>query len=118
MAVFVLSKNKKSLTPRSEKRARLLLSKQAVVHPNHPFTIRLKKQTGAETQPVQLKFDPSSRYTEAALVMDLPTQMKALCLFELQYRGHQISKALTQRQAYRRKRRNKRRYYLNPKIAC
>lgn len=111
MAVFVLSKNKKPLMPCSEKRARILLSKkQAVVHQHYPFTIRLKKQTGNETQPIQLKIDPGSRYTGVALVMDLPTLMRALCLFELQHRGHQISEALTQRRAFRRRRRNQLRY--------
>jgi hypothetical protein len=111
MAVFVLSKNKKPLMPCSEKRARLLLSKkQAVVHKTYPFTIRLKKQTGNATQPLQLKIDPGSRYTGVALVMDLPTLMRALCLFELQHRGHQISEALTQRRAFRRRRRNQLRY--------
>jgi hypothetical protein len=74
MAVFVLSKNKQSLMPCSEKRARLLLSKkQAVVHQYYPFTIRLKKQTGSVTQSIQLKIDPGSRFTGVALVMSLPS---------------------------------------------
>lgn len=111
MAVFVLSKNKKPLMPCSEKRARLLLSrKQAVVHLTYPFTIRLKKQTGNATQPLQLKIDPGSRYTGIALVVDLPMLMKAICLFELQHRGYQISESLTQRRAFRRRRRAQLRY--------
>jgi 5-methylcytosine-specific restriction endonuclease McrA len=111
MAVFVLSKNKKPLMPCSEKRARILLSKkQAVVHQFYPFTIRLKKETGCDRQPVQIKLDPGSRFTGVALVIDLPTLMRTLCLFELQHRGYQISEALTQRRAFRRRRRNQLRH--------
>lgn len=111
MAVFVLSKNKHPLMPCSEKRARLLLSrKQAVVHQHYPFTIRLKRKTGFNIQSIQLKIDPGSRFTGVALVMSLPALMRTLCLFELQHRGYQISEALTQRRAFRRRRRNQLRY--------
>jgi len=116
MAVLVLDKRKNPLMPCSEKRARLLLSrKQAVVHRLYPFTLRLKNRIGGTVQPVRLKLDPGSKVTGVALVREaevvapatgeLQRQAHVLMLAELQHRGQQIREALTQRRAFRRRRR-------------
>ncbi|MBN2866366.1 MAG: RRXRR domain-containing protein [Thiotrichales bacterium] len=107
MAVFVLDKNKKPLMPCSEKRARLLLSRnRAVVHLMYPFTIRLKDRVGGDIQEVHLKLDPGAKTTGVALGLKSDMQLKALFLAHLEHRGFAISEALTQRRAFRRRRRN------------
>ena len=71
MSVFVLDQHKQPLMPCSEKRARLLLSRQrAVVHRVMPFTIRLKDRRVEDShlQPVALKLDPGSKTSGVALV--------------------------------------------------
>lgn len=107
MAVFVLGKNKKPLMPCSEKRARLLLSRnRAVVHLMYPFTIRLKDRVGGDIQEVHLKLDPGAKTTGIALGLKSKEALKALFLSHLEHRGFSISEALTQRGAFRRRRRN------------
>lgn len=107
MAVFVLDRHKKALMPCSEKRARLLLSKgRAVVHKTYPFTIRLKDRTGGLTQPVHVKLDPGSKTTGMAVVVQGNGCLRVKNLFHLAHRGHLIRDALTQRSAFRRRRRN------------
>ncbi|MCR5814759.1 MAG: RRXRR domain-containing protein [Desulfovibrio sp.] len=64
MAVFVLDRHKKSLTPCSEKRARQLLERRrARVHRMHPFTIRLVDRLLRDSvvSEVVMKIDPSCR---------------------------------------------------------
>ena len=107
---FVLDSRKKPLMPCSNKRARLLLERRrARVHKLYPFTIRLVDRTVEEskTQEVQLKIDPGSRVTGIAIVRE---DSEVLKLAELTHRGHAISEALTQRSAFRRRRRGKLRY--------
>lgn len=109
MAVFVLDRHKQALMPCSEKRARLLLSKsRAVVHKHYPFTIRLKDRLVSESslQNAQVKLDPGSKTTGLAVVVQGVGKLKVKNLFYLAHRGHQISEALTQRKAFRRRRRN------------
>jgi 5-methylcytosine-specific restriction endonuclease McrA len=118
MAVFVLDKRKKPLMPCSEKRARLLLDRgRARVHRLVPFTIRLidREQEDCTLQPVRLKLDPGSKTTGMALVREsqevdpdtgeVQRSAHALFLAELAHRGHAIRDALTQRRAFRRRRR-------------
>jgi RRXRR protein/HNH endonuclease len=108
MSVLVLDKKKQALMPCSEKRARLLLSRKlAVVHRMHPFTIRLKKRIGGETQPIQIKLDPGSKTTGVALVVLLKDRIKVLNLFHLQHRGQAIKDALESRRGHRCMRRAK-----------
>ncbi|MBO0860331.1 MAG: RRXRR domain-containing protein [Chloracidobacterium sp.] len=117
MAVFVLGKKKQPLMPRSEKRARLLLERgRAVVAPVHPFTIRLKDRVSGDTHPVAVKIDPGSRTTGIAVVREnestdtetgeLWREATVLALMELEHRGGLISKKLTARAAFRRRRRS------------
>jgi 5-methylcytosine-specific restriction endonuclease McrA len=123
MAVFVLDKRKKPLMPCSEKRARLLLERgRARVHRLVPFTIRLvdRLQEESALQPVRLKLDPGSKTTGIALVREEQTvddttgavlrKATVLMLLELRHRGHAIRDALTQRRAFRRRRRANLRY--------
>ena len=125
MAVFVLDKRKKPLMPCSEKRARLMLERgRARVHRMVPFTIRLVDRLveGSVLQPLRLKLDPGSKTTGIALVrereretVDVSTgeivrAITILMLLELKHRGHAIRDALTQRGAFRRRRRGKLRY--------
>lgn len=107
MSVFVLDKRKSPLMPCSEKRARLLLARgRAVVVRAYPFTIRLKDRLGGDVQPVRVKIDPGSKTTGIAVVREKGQKQHVLALIDLIHRGHQISKNLEQRQAFRRRRRN------------
>ncbi len=113
MAVFVLDKNKKPLMPCSEKRARLLLSRQmAVVHRRFPFTIRLKSRTQVESslQNVRLKIDPGSKTTGIAIVREEEQTHHVLSLIEIVHRGFLIRESLTKRKQFRRRRRGNLRY--------
>jgi 5-methylcytosine-specific restriction endonuclease McrA len=123
MAVLVLDKRKRPLMPCSEKRARLLLERgRARVHRMVPFTIRLvdRLRENSVLQPVRLKLAPGSRTSGMALVREEETvddttgevlrKATVLMLLELKHRGHAIRDALTQRRAFRRRRRGKLRY--------
>jgi 5-methylcytosine-specific restriction endonuclease McrA len=119
MAVFVLDKRKKPLMPCSEKRARLLLERgRARVHRLVPFTIRLvdRLQEESALQPVRLKLDPGSKTTGIALVREFEETSEihkiahVVFLAELHHRGDAIRDALTQRRAFRRRRRANLRY--------
>jgi 5-methylcytosine-specific restriction endonuclease McrA len=122
LAVFVLDKHKHPLMPCTEKRARLLLERgRARVHCFIPFTIRLTYRLAEESvlQPIRLKLDPGSKTTGIALVREQDTEattqesirtLIVLKLIELQRRGQTIRDALTQRRAFRRRRRGNLRY--------
>ncbi len=70
MFVFVLSKDKKPLSPCHPARARKLLNKgRAAVYRRYPLTIILKEETKTEiTQNHRLKIDPGSRTTGIAIL--------------------------------------------------
>ena len=104
--------------PCSEKRARLLLDRgRARVHRMVPFTVRLvdRRTEDSVLQPLRVKLDPGSKTTGIALVreseeVDVDTgeaRMAAhvVLLAELTHRGQAIRDALTQRRAFRRRRR-------------
>jgi 5-methylcytosine-specific restriction endonuclease McrA len=123
MAVFVLDKRKRPLMPCSEKRARLLLSRgRARVHRMVPFTIRLVDRLVEDStlQPMRLKLAPGSKTSGMALVREEETvddttgevlrKATVLMLLELKHRGHAIRDVLTQRRAFRRRRRGNLRY--------
>lgn len=83
------------------KARKLLRSGEAVVANRLPFTIRLKKQTSQNIQPVELKLDPGSKFTGIALVAnDAPVY-----LAELEHRGQEIKNNLEARSRCRRRRR-------------
>jgi 5-methylcytosine-specific restriction endonuclease McrA len=106
--------------PCSERRARLLLERgRAVAVRRYPFTIRLRDRVGGATQGVRIKLDPGSKTTGIALVANPGGNKpaKVLALFELQHRGMQISKRLTARRAFRRRRRGAHLRYRAPRFA-
>lgn len=121
--VYVLDKQGRPLMPCTEKRARLLLDRdRARVHRVVPFVIRLVDRTALDCrfQSIQIKLDPGSKVTGAALVrlsdvVDVDTgevrvHFAVVSLMELTHRGHQITEALTQRAGFRRRRRANLRY--------
>jgi 5-methylcytosine-specific restriction endonuclease McrA len=133
MAVFVLDRRKKPLMPCSEKRARLLLERgRARVHRLVPFTIRLvdRRVEDSSLQQLRVKLDPGSKITGITLVRDskdVDAQTGAqtgearktahvLLLAELHHRGHAIRDALTQRAAFRRRRRCANLRYRQPRF--
>lgn len=104
--------------PCSEKRARLLIERgRAVVVRRYPFTIRLNDRVGGDTQPLRLKLDPGSRVSGLALAREGEAGTQAvLWLAELRHRGGQIRDALTQRRAFRRRRRGANLRYRAPRF--
>jgi 5-methylcytosine-specific restriction endonuclease McrA len=112
--VFVWDKNRKPLMPTTPKRARLLLDRgRARIYCFRPFTIILIDRTveESELQPLELKLDPGSKVTGAALVRPVETEtgepeLKVVGLFEQEHRGEQIKKKMEQRSNYRRRRRS------------
>jgi 5-methylcytosine-specific restriction endonuclease McrA len=115
--VFVVDRSHQPLMPCQPARARELLRKgRALIHRLHPFTIRLKVQTGRQTQPLTLKLDPGSRTTGLALVRETPNTTHALWLAELTHRGATIHKRLIRRRAFRRRRRTATLRYRAPRF--
>ena len=117
MAVFVLSKRKKPLMPCSEKRARQMLERgRAVVHKLHPFTIRLRDRSKGEVQPVEVRLDPGSKSTGIAVVRRDQGGDIVLHLAQIDHRGAKISENLSQRAAFRRRRRSANLRYRAPRF--
>ena len=115
MSVFVLDARKRPLMPCSEKRARLLLARgRARVARRYPFTIRLvdRRVKDSVLQPVRMKLDPGSKTTGIAVTREEGGNKPIAVLFlaELTHRGRRISKKLTARRAFRRRRRGNLRY--------
>ncbi len=114
MLVFVLSKDKKPLSPCHPARARKLLSqKRAAVYKRFPFTIILREETATEeVQQHQLKIDPGARKTGLALLQG----ERVIWAAEVAHRGLQIKEALESRRALRRGRRNRQTRYRKPRF--
>jgi 5-methylcytosine-specific restriction endonuclease McrA len=111
--VLVLDKQKQPLMPCHPARARQLLREgKAAVFRRVPFTIILREREGGETQPVELKIDPGSKTTGIALV----TNGRVVWAAELHHRGECIRKALADRRAIRRSRRNRKTRYRKPRF--
>lgn len=99
--VFVITKNKRPLSPTTNARARILLKKgKAVVYKIYPFTIRLKESKQCDSK-YTIKLDPGANITGGAIV----DKEKALFFFEIVHRGKQVKKLLDKRRAIRRSRR-------------
>jgi hypothetical protein len=106
LAAFVFDKRKKPLMPCGETGARLVVTgARAVVHPRHPFAIRLQERAGGNVEPVRVKIDHGSKTTRVAIITaeDRNKLAKVLCLFGLARRGRQISGALAARRGFRRR---------------
>ena len=105
--------------PCSGKRARLLLARgRARVHRVMPFVIRLtdRRAEECEFQSLRLKLDPGSKVTGMALVREYDDGAAIVNLFELVHCGRQISEALAQRRAFRRRRRGANLRYRAPRF--
>lgn len=79
--IFVIDRQKNPLMPCTEKRARQLLERgRAVIHKMAPFTIRLKDRSAADSvlQPLRAKFDPGSKTTGMAIVLEGAKGFKAI----------------------------------------
>ena len=115
--VFVLDTRKQTLTPVHSGRARLLLKAgKAVVYRTYPFTIMLKRQIEhPASAPLRLKIDPGAKTTGLALVNDASGEV--VWAAEVIHRGAEIKKALDQRRAVRRGRRQRKTRYRKPRFA-
>ncbi len=116
--VFVLDQYKKPLMPCSEKRARQLLERgRAVIHKMAPSTIRLKDRTvdASRFQPLRAKFDPGSKTTGIAIVLDGAHGPKAIFLGEITHKVG-IKTRLDARRALRRGRRSRKTGYRKPRF--
>lgn len=115
--IFVLDRTGHPLMPCHPARAReLLRSGRAVVAHRFPFTIRLKDRTGGAVQPIRLKLDPGSRTTGIALAREAADGLHVLHLAELTHRGAAIREVMTQRRAFRRRRRSANLRYRAPRF--
>ena len=116
--VFVLDAHQKPLMPCTEKRARALLDRRrAVVHQMAPFTIRLKDQTAKASrfQPLRVKFDPGSKTTGMAIVLDGVKGPKVIFFGEIVHTAD-IKAKLDARRALRRGRRYRKTRYRAPRF--
>lgn len=112
--VFVLSKQKKPMDNCTPAKARILLREGfAVVHKQHPFTIRLKDNAvHSQEKEYQIKVDPGSKKTGIALVDE---DANAVFFAELEHRGERVVSLLTTRRQTRRNRRTRELRYRKPK---
>lgn len=118
MNVFVLSADRKPLTPCHAARARQLMREgRAAVLRRYPFTIILKDrvEVGCVVKPLRLKLDPGSRATGIALVEEQCNRV--VWAAELHHRGHVIRKVLQTRGMLRRNRRNRNTWYRAPRFS-
>ena len=115
--VFVLDTDTRPLDPVHPGRARIWLSQgKAAVFKRYPFTIILKVACDSpEVHPLRLKIDPGSQTSGLALVNDTTGEM--VFAAELVHRGDAIKKALDQRRAVRRGRRQRKTRYREPRFA-
>ncbi len=113
--VFVVDANREPLNPIHPGYARLLLTqKKAAVLRRFPFTIILKEVAEhPRVQPLRIKLDPGSRTNGLALVNDGTGEVEFAA--EIGNRGDAIKKALSQRRAVRRSRRQRTTRYRKPR---
>jgi hypothetical protein len=114
--VFVIDINKQPLDPVHPGRARILMRRgKAAVFKHYPFTIILKTAVSKpEVHPLRIKIDPGSQTTGLALVKE--TTGEVVFAAELMHRGRMIRKAMDQRRAVRRGRRQRKTRYRKPRF--
>lgn len=115
--VFVIDVNRKPLNPIHSGYARLLLKRRkAAVFRRFPFTIILNEPVEhLDSPPLRVKIDPGSQTTGLALVNDGTGNV--VFAAEIAHRGQVIKKALSERQAIRRSRRQRKTRYRKPRFA-
>ena len=105
-SVAVLDSRKSPQTPVHPAVARRMLRDgEAAVYRKHPFTVILKRALNGSPETLRLKIDPGSRTTGLAVVND--ARQEIVWVGELKHRGPEIKKALDDRRAMRRGRRNR-----------
>ena len=114
--VFVMDTNHQPLNPVHSGYARLLLSQgKAAVYRRYPFTLILKAAVERpQGDPLRIKIDPGSKVTGIALVNDVSGEV--VFAAHLEHRGTQMKKALDQRRAVRRGRRQRKTRYRQPRF--
>lgn len=106
--VLVLDANKVPLMPCHPARARrLLMDKRAAVYRRYPFTIILKDRIGGDTQPIDIKIDPGTKYTGMALVALFKRGPRCIYGLHIKHRGDVVRQSMVQRATYRRSRRTR-----------
>ncbi|MCL4520155.1 MAG: RRXRR domain-containing protein, partial [Firmicutes bacterium] len=116
--VFVLDAHKNRLMPCTEKRARQLLERgRAQVHHMAPFTIRLKDRTAQTSvfQPIRVKFDPGSKTTGVAIILEGAKGPKVIFFGEIVHKAG-IKVRLDARRALRQSRRHRKTRYRTPRF--
>jgi len=116
--VFVLDRHQKPLMPCTERRARQLLARgRAVLHQMAPFTIRLKDRTAdaSRFQPPRAKFDPGSKTTGVAMLLEGANGSHAIFFGEIVHKVD-IKAKLDARRALRRGRRYRQTRYRKPRF--
>jgi len=115
--VLVVDNEQRPLMPCHPARARELLSKgKASVLRFYPFTIILLTRQGGDMQTIDLKYDPGSKTTGVALVVEGKKAKKVVWAAELHHRGKAIVEALQSRAALRRSRRARKTRYRAPRF--
>jgi hypothetical protein len=115
--VCVLNTDRTPLMPTRPARAcRLLRDGKAAAYRLHPFTIILKYPVEPTPQPVELKWDPGSKTTGTALVVEGQTGRKVVWAANLHHRGEAIRQRLADRRALRRGRRHRKTRYRAPRF--
>jgi hypothetical protein len=115
--VFVLDNDRHPLSPVHPGTARrwLTLGKAAVFR-RYPFTIILNETVPKQpVDPQRIKIDPGSKTTGLAVLSDATGQV--VWAAELSHRGQAIRKALSERRAVRRKRRQRKTRYRAARFA-
>ncbi|EAZ88598.1 RNA-guided endonuclease IscB [Crocosphaera chwakensis] len=114
MFVFVLSKDKRPLSPCHQARARKLLKQgKAAVYRKYPFTIILKEEVNPnKPKPCRIKLDPGAKVTGIALIQGDRVIFGA----ELEHRGFRIKDSLESRRQLRRGRRGRKTRYRKPRF--
>ena len=106
--VLVLDKNKAPLMPCHPARARELLNDgKAAVYRRYPFTIILKDRAGGDTQHIDIKIDPGTKYTGMALVGWFKRGPRCIYGLHIKHRGDMVRQSMVQRAASRRARRSR-----------
>jgi hypothetical protein len=109
--VFVLDSEKRPLDPIHPGYARWLLSrKKATVFKRYPFTLLLQEpQPEALPHPLRLKIDQGLKTTGLAVINEATGEM--VWAADPSHRGQAIKKALAERRAVRRSRRQRKTRY-------
>lgn len=112
MRVFVLNMRGEPLMPCTQRKARLLLKRKAVIYKYNPFTIQLTYATGETKQDCHIGIDTGSKYIGVAIT----SEDKVIFKGEVELR-QDVKSNLDTRRMYRRGRRNRKTRYRKPRFS-